>query len=112
MSCCRVVLTAGLFPDNSEMLVRHHFFMKAVLVSQKPEYVMDSATSPSRNHTLVYQELRLPADQEATTGEATHTPEKLQDLDGKDGAFCVFGRLSIRMPGQFRLKFTLYEATQ
>ncbi|GHJ86791.1 hypothetical protein NliqN6_3193 [Naganishia liquefaciens] len=96
----------------SEMLVRHHFFMKAVLVSQKPEYVMDSATSPSRNHTLVYQELRLPAGQEATTGEATHTPEKLQDLDGKDGAFCVFGRLSIRMPGQFRLRFTLYEATQ
>lgn len=95
------------------MLVRHHFFMKAVLVSQKPEYIPDSASvSPSRSLNLVYQELRLPAGQEATTGEATHTPEKLQDLEGREGAFCVFGRLSIRMPGQFRLRFTLYEATQ
>jgi hypothetical protein len=97
----------------SEMLVRHHLFMKAVLVSSKPEYTMDSANvSPTRNYTPVYQELRLPAGQEATTGEATNTPEKLQDLEGKEGAFCVFGRLSIRMPGQFRLRFTLYEATQ
>lgn len=94
-------------------MVRHQFFMKAVLVAPQPEYTLDPVDlSPTRKYLPVYQELRLPAGQEATTGEATQTPEKLQDLEGKEGAFCVFGRLSIRMPGQFRLRFILYECTQ
>ncbi|KAJ9094415.1 hypothetical protein QFC21_005954 [Naganishia friedmannii] len=84
-----------------------------ILVAPHPEFVMKpSEFSPNRKHGQIYQELRLPAGQEATTGEATQTPEKLQDLEGKEGAFCVFGRLSIRMPGQFRLRFVLYETTQ
>ncbi|KAJ9119566.1 hypothetical protein QFC22_003275 [Naganishia vaughanmartiniae] len=97
----------------SEMLVHHHFFMKAILVAPHPDFVMNGAElSPTCKHGQLYQELRLPAGQEATTGEATQTPEKLQDLAGREGAFCVFGRLSIRMPGQFRLRFVLYETTQ
>jgi hypothetical protein len=95
------------------MLARHHFFMKAVLVSSQPDFAVDQAdVSPRRQYTPQYHELRLPAGQEATTGDPTQTPEKLQDLEGKEGAFCVFGRLSIRMPGQFRLRFILYESTR
>lgn len=94
------------------MLVRHHFFMKAILVAPQLDFPVEGADlSPRRQYSPQYHELRLPAGQEATTGEATQTPEKLQDLEGKEGAFCVFGRLSIRMPGQFRLRFILYEAT-
>lgn len=95
------------------MLVQHHLFMKAILVAPHPEFTMNlSDFSPTRKQSHIFQELRLPAGQEATTGEATQTPEKLQDLEGKEGAFCVFGRLSIRMPGHFRLRFVLYETTQ
>ncbi|KAI9638964.1 velvet factor, partial [Dioszegia hungarica] len=46
------------------------------------------------------------------TGETIQTPEKLRLLDERQAALCVFAKLSIRMPGMFRLKFTLYETSK
>lgn len=56
-----------------------------------------------------YEERRLAQGAVATTGETTQGLDKLQDLEGKFSAFGVFGKLSIRVPGIFRLRFELYE---
>ncbi|KAI9498224.1 velvet factor [Zychaea mexicana] len=44
-------------------------------------------------------------------GQMVSSMHKLKDYDNNDGGFFVFGDLSIRMEGQFRLQFTLFEIT-
>ncbi|KAI7876433.1 hypothetical protein K492DRAFT_135340 [Lichtheimia hyalospora FSU 10163] len=45
------------------------------------------------------------------SGQAVSSMYKLKDYDNHDGGFFVFGDLSIRMEGQYRIKFTLFEIT-
>ncbi|ORX37780.1 velvet factor, partial [Kockovaella imperatae] len=45
-------------------------------------------------------------------GEVIQTPERLAGLDGKPGSVVVFAKLNVRVPGTFRLKFTLYETSE
>lgn len=56
--------------------------------------------------------VRTPNGTSATTGEVIQTLEKLQMLDGTPGALCIFAKLSVRMPGVFRLLFTLYSVSR
>jgi hypothetical protein len=59
-----------------------------------------------------YVVIKTPTGYEATAGEAVQTPEKLKMLDGSFGYIVCFAKLSVRVPGIFRLRFTLYEATR
>ncbi|KAK2732830.1 hypothetical protein FQN57_002472 [Myotisia sp. PD_48] len=45
----------------------------------------------------------------ALTGTLVSSLHRLKDIDNQDGGFFVFGDLSIRMEGEFRLMFDLYE---
>ena len=57
-------------------------------------------------------------DQAADKGELADTPlvgslvsslHRLKDMDNTDGGFFVFGDISVKIEGSFRLKFTLFE---
>ena len=57
-------------------------------------------------------------DQPADKGDLTDTPlvgslvsslHRLKDVDNQDGGFFVFGDISVKIEGSFRLKFTLFE---
>ncbi len=95
------------------MLENTSFFVRTRLVASQPAEGSTWDDERSYSPTAAsWPEQRLPQGNEATTGEALQTPEKLRDLEGQEGAFCVFGRLSIRMPGIFRLRFVLYETKE
>ncbi len=68
---------------------------------------MDGGSEP-----LSFPPVKTPTGAEATAGETIQTPEKLKGLDGRPGALVVFAKLSVRVPGVFRLKFTLYETSE
>ncbi|RFU27731.1 hypothetical protein B7463_g8607, partial [Scytalidium lignicola] len=45
----------------------------------------------------------------ALGGTVVSSLHRLKDTDNQDGAFFVFGDLSVKLEGQFRLQFSLYE---
>nr|ADE45325.1 VosA [Aspergillus flavus] len=45
----------------------------------------------------------------ALTGTLVSSLHRLKDVDNNDGGFFVFGDLSVKVEGDFRLKFTLFE---
>ncbi|KAE8392073.1 velvet factor-domain-containing protein [Aspergillus alliaceus] len=45
----------------------------------------------------------------ALTGTLVSSLHRLKDVDNSDGGFFVFGDLSVKIEGEFRLKFTLFE---
>ncbi|KAJ5172408.1 Velvet factor [Penicillium capsulatum] len=45
----------------------------------------------------------------ALAGTLVSSLHRLKDLDNSDGGFFVFGDLSVKIEGEFRLKFTLFE---
>ncbi|KAI9271629.1 velvet factor [Phascolomyces articulosus] len=45
------------------------------------------------------------------TGQTVSSMYKLKDYDNNDGGFFVFGNLCVRVEGQYRLRFTLFEIT-
>ncbi|KAE8348475.1 velvet factor-domain-containing protein [Aspergillus coremiiformis] len=45
----------------------------------------------------------------ALTGTLVSSLHRLKDVDNSDGGFFVFGDLSVKIDGDFRLKFTLFE---
>lgn len=55
-----------------------------------------------------YEQVKTPTGADASAGEVVQTPERLRGVDGQAGQLCVFAKLSVRMPGIFRLKFTLF----
>jgi hypothetical protein len=55
-----------------------------------------------------YKEVKTTTGADASAGEIVQTPERLRGMDGRAGQLCVFAKLSVRMPGVFCLKFTLY----
>ena len=86
---------------HSELLESTAFFMRASLVQAQPEI-----TEP------IYPPILIPSGQDAASGDLIQTPERLKLLDGTQAALCVFAKLSVRMPGIFRLKFTLFETSE
>jgi hypothetical protein len=45
----------------------------------------------------------------ALAGTLVSSLHRLKDVDNNDGGFFVFGDLSVKIEGEFRLKFTLFE---
>ncbi|KLT46245.1 hypothetical protein CC85DRAFT_281897 [Cutaneotrichosporon oleaginosum] len=90
----------GQYPD---LLDSTQFFIRASLVSKDP--VSYDEGKPC------YQPQVTQSGAEATAGDVIQTPERLRHMDGTPGALCIFAKLSVRLPGPFRLKFTLYETS-
>nr|XP_018260373.1 uncharacterized protein I303_07291 [Kwoniella dejecticola CBS 10117]OBR82531.1 hypothetical protein I303_07291 [Kwoniella dejecticola CBS 10117] len=94
-----------------QLLESTSFFIRATIVSASavkvpfPDHGLPSILEP------YYPAVKTPTGADATTGEVVQTPEKLRLLDGKPGALCIFAKLSVRVPGVFRLMFTLYDTT-
>jgi hypothetical protein len=80
--------------------------LRAIVVSATPTS-RDQSTGTYDPHD--YEERKLAQGADATTGETTQGLDQLQDLQGIMGVFAVFGKLSVRVPGVFRLRFELYE---
>jgi hypothetical protein len=76
------------------------FFIRASIVHPQP---VDSSSPP------VYALVKTPTGADASAGEVVQTPERLRTLDGGAGQLVIFAKLSVRMPGVFRLKFTLFQ---
>jgi hypothetical protein len=57
------------------------------------------------------EEMHLLRDQKTrtTTGSIVSSLYRLKDVDNKEGGFFVFPDLSVRMEGDYRLKFSLFE---
>ena len=79
------------------------FFIRASIVHPQP---LDSE-SPN-----TYTPVKTPTGAEASAGEVVQTPERLRGLDGHIGQLVIFAKLSVRMPGVFRLKFTLFQTSE
>lgn len=47
----------------------------------------------------------------ALSGQTVSSMYKLKDIDNHDGAFFIFGDLSVKVEGSFRLKLSLFEIT-
>ncbi|KAI9745497.1 MAG: hypothetical protein M1818_001031 [Claussenomyces sp. TS43310] len=74
---------------------------------QSPYYfvscsLLDDGTNPSQSQ-------RVDA-KNALAGTLVSSLHRLKDTDLADGAFFIFGDLSVKVEGTFRLQFTLYEA--
>ena len=91
---------------RSELFESTAFFVRVTIVHSDPGQLSDINTN------YQYSPVKTPNGLDATTGEVIQTPEKLKKLDGRLGALCVFAKLSVRVPGIFRLKFTLHESTE
>ena len=46
---------------------------------------------------------------QALAGTLVSSLHRLKDIDNSDGGFFVFGDLSVKIEGEFRLKFSLFE---
>ncbi|BEJ05076.1 hypothetical protein CcaverHIS641_0208930 [Cutaneotrichosporon cavernicola] len=95
-----VISDDGQYPD---LLDSTQFFIRASLVSKDPVSFEDGKP--------FYQPQVTQSGAEATAGDVIQTPERLRHMDGTPGALCIFAKLSVRLPGPFRLKFTLYETS-
>lgn len=82
------------------------------LVESTSFFIRVSIVHPTPAQNGEYDIVRTPTGAEASTGEVIQTPERLNGLDGKPGAVVIFAKLSVRMPGVFRMKFTLYETSE
>ncbi|KAI9481682.1 MAG: velvet factor [Benjaminiella poitrasii] len=47
----------------------------------------------------------------ALSGQTVSSMYKLKDIDNYDGAFFIFGDLSVKVEGSYRLKLSLFEIT-
>ncbi|RCH80134.1 hypothetical protein CU098_006618 [Rhizopus stolonifer] len=50
--------------------------------------------------------------QNILTGQTASSMYKLKDINNHDGGFFVFGDLSVKLEGQFRLKFSMFKITK
>jgi hypothetical protein len=92
--------------DPRELLESTIYFIRVTIVHP------NSVSTGSSHEPIQYEAVKTPTGSDATAGEAIQTPERLKQLDGRPGALCIFTKLSVRVPGIFRLKFTLYETTK
>ena len=85
--------------DDSDILDSTSFFIRASIVYPDPD---------GDDYTAV----KTPTGADAAAGDTIQTPERLCGLDGMPGSVVVFAKLNVRVPGTFRLKFTLYETSE
>ncbi|WVQ75143.1 hypothetical protein IAR50_004752 [Cryptococcus sp. DSM 104548] len=100
------------------------FFVRAAIVTADTVPITSdqastssASVSPFSSRPLThpqadYAPVRLSVGADAATGELVQTPEKLRLLDGRSAALCIFAKLGVRLPGTFRLKFTLFQMTE
>lgn len=89
----------------SDLLETTEFFIRVSIVHNVPE-------QPDSYGNYQYSPVITPNGLDAATGEVIQTPEKLKNVDGRPGALCIFAKLSVRVPGVFRLKFTLFDTAE
>ncbi|KAK1923528.1 velvet factor-domain-containing protein [Papiliotrema laurentii] len=90
--------------DSSPIFESTSYFIRASIVHPH------GTVSPTGEDE--YLPVKTPTGADATAGEVIQTPERLKGLDGTYGALVIFAKLSVRVPGIFRLKFTLYNTTE
>ncbi|KAG0172673.1 hypothetical protein DFQ30_009900 [Apophysomyces sp. BC1015] len=73
---------------------------------QNPYFFMCANLAHPSNDDEVYT-----PNHNALSGQTVSSMYKLKDIDNYDGAFFIFGDLSVKVEGHFRLKFTLFEIT-
>ncbi|KAF7722714.1 hypothetical protein EC973_002840, partial [Apophysomyces ossiformis] len=73
---------------------------------QNPFFFMCANLAHPSNDNEVYT-----PNHNALSGQTVSSMYKLKDIDNHDGAFFIFGDLSVKVEGHFRLKFTLFEIT-
>ena len=56
-----------------------------------------------------YLPVKMPTGSDAAVGEVMQTPDSLRGLEGHIGLMVIFAKLSVKMPGIFRPKMTLYQ---
>ena len=88
--------------DLTEILESTSFFIRASIVAADPD-------PPDSDH---FATVKTATGQDATAGETIQTPEVLKAMDGLPGSVVVFAKLSVRIPGRFRLRFTLFESSE
>ncbi|KAG0173976.1 hypothetical protein DFQ30_006455 [Apophysomyces sp. BC1015] len=79
--------------ETQDFLQNPYFFMNVHLIHPSTE---DEIFLPSYN---------------VLSGQTVSSMYKLKDIDNHDGGFFVFGDLSVKVEGQYRLKFSLFEIT-
>lgn len=118
--CRKSGFNLTLCGSTRQLLESTSFFIRATTVASDP-LTSASATSftpslfssePLTHTGPTYAPVKTPLGANATTGEVIQTPEKLRLLDGRMAALCIFAKISVRVPGIFRLKFTLFETTE
>ncbi|KAJ1922306.1 hypothetical protein H4219_000168 [Mycoemilia scoparia] len=85
---------AGTDPDEPSYTLSPHFIMRATLVDKDDE----KEISRIRGDTVP-----------ALSGMVVSSLHTLCDLDMVQGAYFVFGDLSVRLEGSFKLRFDLFE---
>ncbi|BAE58216.1 unnamed protein product [Aspergillus oryzae RIB40] len=110
-------MSASTFPDASltrdpqrHYLQSPYYFMCCSLFDPSDDVPVPVPPSTALTGTLVSSLHRLKdVDNNGTLTPVGVVAVKLAELTGLDGGFFVFGDLSVKVEGDFRLKFTLFE---
>ncbi|KAI8878287.1 hypothetical protein K501DRAFT_196217 [Backusella circina FSU 941] len=62
-------------------------------------------------HPVNHEEI-VNSSQNILSGQTASSMYKLKDINNHDGGFFVFGDLSVKLEGQFKLRFSLFEISQ
>ncbi|GAA5807055.1 hypothetical protein MFLAVUS_000405 [Mucor flavus] len=62
-------------------------------------------------HPTTHEEILNPA-HNTLSGQSSSSMYKLKDINNHDGGFFVFGDVSVKLEGQFRLKFSMFEISK
>ncbi|KAK0708269.1 velvet factor-domain-containing protein [Lasiosphaeris hirsuta] len=96
-----VQLTVSPRKDPSKQFLQNPY----LILTSRLVSVRDEDSSPEEQHTAEPKESDL-------TGTVVSSLYSLKDTDNSQGGFFVFGDLSVRREGEYRLQFTLYEIKQ
>ncbi|KAK4514907.1 Tim44 domain-containing protein [Mucor velutinosus] len=83
--------------DNSNAQETQDFLQNPYL------FMSVSLVNPSTHEDIVH------STQNTLSGQTSSSMYKLKDINNHDGGFFVFGDLSVKLEGQFRLKFSMFE---
>ncbi|KAI9331907.1 velvet factor [Pilaira anomala] len=62
-------------------------------------------------NATTHEEIINPA-HNTLSGQSSSSMYKLKDINNHDGGFFVFGDVSVKLEGQFRLKFSMFEISK